>query len=62
MTNKETYKAKKYIIKFEYRTEWSNFGDVHNDNDWIVTEKDIEDMAIGWGKDKKELMAQVAEA
>ena len=52
---------KKYIVKFEHRVNWSNFGDINDDNDWIVTEKDIEDMAIGWGKDKAELMEQVEE-
>ena len=52
----------KYIVKFEHRVNWSNFEDINDDNDWVVTEKDIEDMAIGWGKDKAELMEQVEEA
>ena len=59
----EVLTMKKYLINEEYRLNWSDCGDLdlHNDTDWIVTEKDIEELAIGWGKDKAELMEQVTE-
>ena len=53
---------KKYIVMRKYRLLWNNHGDMNDEEQWIITEKDIEDIATGWGKDKAELMKQVEEA
>ncbi len=53
---------KKYIIKMEYRADWNPVeGDLRNDNDWIVTANEIEELAAAWGKEKEELMEEVEE-
>lgn len=55
-------KMKEYIIKIEHRADWNPVeGDLHNDNDWIVTEKEIEELAAAWGKEKGELLEEVEE-
>lgn len=51
----------KYIVKFEYRPEWGNFCDLHDDTQWIVTEQEIADFAIAWDVPISELMEQVDE-
>jgi len=51
-----------YIVKREYREAWNSENDVDNDEEWIVTDAEIERLAIEWGKDKAELMEQVEEA
>lgn len=53
---------KKYIIKMEHRADWNPLeGDLHNDKDWIVTEKEIKELAVAWGKEKEELLEEVEE-
>lgn len=53
---------KQHIVMQEYREAWNNEIDVNNDSAWIVTEAEIERLAIEWGMDKAELMEQVKEA
>lgn len=53
---------KQYLVIREYRAEWNTEGDINNDAEWIVTDAEIERLAIEWGKDKAELMGQVKEA
>lgn len=53
---------KKFIVLRKYRLMWNNYGDMNDEEQWTITEKDIEEMAIGWGKTKAELMKQVEEA
>lgn len=53
---------KQYLVMREYRAEWNAEYDINNDAEWIVTDAEIERLAIEWGKDKVELMEQVKEA
>ena len=56
---------KKYIVLREYRAglaTWNAVNDIDDDSLWVVTEEEIERLAVEWGKDKADLMAQVKEA
>lgn len=50
---------KKYIVKFEYRTSWNTLNDIHDDSQWIVTDREIETLAEQWGRSVAELLEQI---
>ncbi len=60
--NEEADIMKKYIVNIENRTSWNTENDINNEALWIVTEADLDRLAVEWGKDKAELLAQVTEA
>ncbi len=53
---------KRYIVDYDHRSEWNTENDPNDEKLWIITDEEIDRLAIEWGKSRDELLEQVTEA